>query len=130
MSAIFDASKIQIKWVGISIIVFIVAQALIMLVFGIANVFTLGIFRFLLNLILPPLVYLGTGYITGRISPGITIFEPAIGSGLIVTLSSFLGFNGRLNLVLTILLAALAFILSLVGAYIGEKQQLNKNKEA
>lgn len=128
MSQIFDVSKIQIKWVGLSIVIFIIAQIIIAVVFGLVNLVTIGVLGLLLGWAVPLIVYFLTGLITGILSPGITIFEPAIGAGLIVTIGSILGFNGKTNPFATLLLAVLAFVLALVGAYIGEKQQINKNK--
>lgn len=130
MSKIFDISQIQIKWVGISIIVFIVAQLVITGAFAIVNLFTLGILKLLLGWLVPLLIYFITGLITGILSPGITIFEPAIGAGLTVTVASLIGLNGRMGLVPTILIAAIAFVLALIGAYIGEKRQLKRSQEA
>ena len=130
MSEIFDVSKIQLKWVGISIIIFIIAQTILAVVFALANVLTIGVLGMLLGWALPLIVYFITGFITGIVSPGITIFEPAVGAGLTVTIASIIGLNGKQNFVSTILLAVLAFVLALVGAYIGEKRQLKNSKKA
>ncbi|MEM5948775.1 hypothetical protein WKV44_09515 [Spirochaetia bacterium 38H-sp] len=112
------------KWVGISIIIFFIAQIIFSIAFSILGIMTLGI-GFLLFLILKPVVYYAGGLITGYISPGITIKEPAIGAFIIAVLGIILDSRhfGIGRLILSALSGGLAFFLALVGASTGEKMQ-------
>lgn len=115
---------IQWKWVGISIIIFFIVQIVFSFAFAILGIMTLGI-GFILFLILKPVVYYAGGLITGYISPGITIKEPAIAALIISVLgiifdSSHFGLG---RLLLSVISGAVAFFLAIIGASAGEKMQ-------
>ncbi|MBN1647209.1 MAG: hypothetical protein JW874_04180 [Spirochaetales bacterium] len=114
----------QFKWVLVSIVIMFLTQGLLSLVFGLLGVLTLGI-GFILFLVIKPLTYFAGGYITGRVSPGITIIEPAIGAVVItvigVLFDSHRLFAGRLlSLIISGVIACAAAIF---GAALGEKAQ-------
>jgi hypothetical protein len=116
--------RIEWKWVLVSIVVFLVIQVALSLVFGIFGVITLG-FGFVLFVIVKPLTYFIGGIVTGRLSPGVTIREPAIGAvivsvlGIIFDASRAAG--GRI--LWMIVSGVIAFFLALAGAQIGERMQ-------
>jgi len=125
----FNFSQINWKWVGISILIFAVAQIILGAVFGLIGILTLGLGFIIFSWLVKPLVYLVTGFVTGILSPGITLFEPAIGSLIATLVGSILHiFNYRGGFFMIIFSGALAFIISLIGAYMGEKKSINKKE--
>ena len=124
MAPQFDFSHINWKWIFISIVIFFIAQIIISIIFGIFGVVTLGL-GFLLFIILKPLTYFIGGYITGYISPGLTMTEPAIGAVVIVILGTvFDASRARAgNIFWMIISGILAFFVALYGAYYGELKQ-------
>ena len=117
-------TRIEWKWVLVSIIVFLVIQVVLSVIFGIFGLLTLG-FGFVLFLVVKPLTYFIGGIVTGRMSPGITIREPAIGAVVISVLGiifdSTRAPGGRV--LWMIVAGVLAFLLALAGAQIGERMQ-------
>lgn len=119
MATEFDLSKIDWKWVGISVLIFIVAQVALSVVFSVIGVLTLGI-GFILFMVFKPLVYFLGGYITGRISPGLTIFEPAVGA-LIVSIGGAILDRGAGSILGVVISAIIAFFAAVFGASLGER---------
>ncbi|WP_028974652.1 hypothetical protein [Spirochaeta cellobiosiphila] len=119
-------NEIRWSWVGISLIIMVVTQVLLGFAFTVFGLATLGM-GFLLFLFLKPITYFVGGFITGYISPGITIVEPAIGVVLATVLSIIFDsqrlFPGRLiGLIFT---SVIAFFLAIWGASLGERVQGN-----
>lgn len=115
-------TRIEWKWVFASILVFLVIQVLLSVVFGVFGLLTLG-FGFVLFLILKPLTYFIGGIVTGRMSPGVTIREPAIGA-VIVSVAGIIfdaGRSGGGRVLWMIVSGIIAFLLALAGAQIGER---------
>jgi hypothetical protein len=110
------------KWFIVSIIIFFILQLILTIVFGIIGVITLGI-GFILFLILKPAAYFIGGFLTGLISPGITMKEPAFGAASIAALGllfDLLRFSPG-KMIGTIIATVVAFFIALIGAYLGEK---------
>jgi hypothetical protein len=115
------------KWVGIGVIILLVVQFALSLVFGIFGLLTLG-FGFLLFAILKPVAYFLGGLLTGYVSPGITIREPAI-AAVIVAVAGILfdaGRTGAGTVLLMIISVVIALVLAVAGAQIGERMQRNR----
>lgn len=110
------------KWVGLGIVILLIVQFALSLVFGIFGLLTLG-FGFVLFIVLKPIAYFLGGLLTGYVSPGITIREPAI-AAVIVSVGGILfdaGRNGRLlGMVIS---GVIALVLAVAGAQIGERMQ-------
>lgn len=119
-----STTRVAWKWVALSVLIFVVVQIAISIVFGIFGFLTLGI-GFVLFLILKPLTYFFGGMITGYLSPGITIREPAIGAVIVSTLGIiFDASRAPAGRVLWLILSgAIAFFVALAGAQIGERMQ-------
>jgi len=119
--------SIDWKWVLVSLVVLLAAQIALSIVFGILGILTLGI-GWVLFLFLKPAVYFLGGMLTGYISPGITIREPAIAAVVIAVVGAI--FDGRGSgggtLIATIVAAVIAFFCALAGAQIGERIQRNR----
>lgn len=119
-----STSGIAWKWVALSVLIFVVVQIAMSIIFGIFGFLTLGI-GFILFLILKPLTYFFGGMITGYLSPGITIREPAIGAVIVSTLGIILDASrapaGRV--LWLIISGVIAFFVALAGAQIGERMQ-------
>jgi len=114
------AGGIQWKWVLISLGIFFVAQLILGVVFVIFGVLTFG-FGFLLFLILKPAIYFVGGYITGTLSPEITIKEPAIGALIMVVLGSFFdSTRAESSFLWLIISGAVAYFCALWGARLAE----------
>lgn len=111
--------NIQWKWVLISIVIFVILQVVFSVVFAIFGILTLG-FGFLLFVILRPIVYFVGGYITGMLSPGITIKEPAIGALIVVILGTLFDSTHSTGLFWLIISAAVSYFCALWGAQLGE----------
>lgn len=126
MDKLFDFNKVDWKWVGISCIIFIVAQIILRAAVGIFGVITLGL-GWLLFLVITPAVYLVGGFLTGYASPGVTLIEPGIGALVTVIVGTILFSSG--GGISVIFGAVIAFIFALIGAYMGEKfQAQTRNK--
>lgn len=118
----YDSGTIQWNWVFISMAIFFVAQVILGVVFTIFGVLTLGI-GFLLFIIFKPIVYFIGGFITGKLSPGLTIKEPAIGALIMVVLGTiFDSSHSTSGLGWLILSSIIAFGCALFGAQIGESK--------
>jgi hypothetical protein len=119
--------KIDWKWVLVAAAIFLVAQLALSLVFGLLGVITLG-FGFVLFLILKPVTYFLGGLLTGYVSPGVTVREPAIAAVIISIAGAILDGRGEGGgrLLGTIVAAAVAFLCALAGAQIGERMQRNR----
>ena len=120
-------TKLDWKWVGLSVLTFLVVQVVLNIVFGVFGILTLGI-GFLLFVIVKPLTYFLGGIATGRLSPGITIREPAIGA-IVVSVAGIIFDTSRASgssILWMIVSGVVAFFLALAGAQIGERMQRNK----
>ncbi len=120
-------AKLEWKWVGLSVLIFLVVQVVLSVVFGVFGLLTLG-FGFLLFLIVKPLTYLLGGIATGYFSPGITIREPAVGA-VIVSVVGIIFDASRSSggaILWMIISGVVAFFLALAGAQIGERMQRNR----
>jgi hypothetical protein len=101
--------------------VFLITQIVVNVAFAVFGLMTLGI-GFLLFLIAKPVVYFIGGFVTGRLSPGITIREPAIGAVVISVLGTVFD-AGRADggqVFGMIISGIVAFALALWGARLGE----------
>ncbi len=119
-------AKLEWKWIAISVLIFLVVQVALSIVFGVFGFITLG-FGFLLFVIVKPLTYFLGGIATGRLSPGITIREPAIGAA-IVSVAGIIFDASRSSvesILWMIVSGVVAFLLALAGAQIGERMQRN-----
>ena len=119
--------KIEWKWVLIALAIFLAAQLALSIIFGIVGVLTLGIGLILFVIIKPATYFLG-GMLTGYVSPGVTIREPAIAAVIATVLGAL--FDGRGEgggrLIWTIVAAVIAFLVALAGAQIGERMQRDR----
>jgi hypothetical protein len=127
MASRFDFGHMEWKWVLVSIVIFLVAQVLFSVVFGVLGILTLGI-GFILFVIIKPVTYFVGGYLTGLLSPGVTLAEPAIGAVVITLLGSLFDISrihhGRLGW--AIISSIVAFIVALIGASFGERAQRSR----
>ena len=124
-----NSPVLNLKWIGASMLIFFVVQLVLSIAFGIFGILTLGI-GFLLFIIIKPIVYFVGGFITGILSPGVTIKEPAIGAVAITVLGGIFdaGILLQGRMIGTILASILAFIVALVGATIGENMTGSRNQ--
>lgn len=117
-------SILQWKWIFVSILVFLAAQFALSLVFGFLGVVTLGI-GFALFLIIKPVTFFAGGFVSGLLSRGITIVEPAIGAGTMTFLGGILDATWLLPRRISWVIgwSILAFVVALIGAFFGERAQ-------
>lgn len=119
-----SSSTIDWKWVFLGFLILLAVQVVVRIAFVVFGVLTLG-FGFLLFMIVRPLSYFIAGMITGAVSPGITLREPAIAAAIVAVggtlFDASTAAGGRL--LWLILSAVIAFFLSLAGARIGERRQ-------
>ncbi len=118
------SEPIQWKWMLISILIFVVVQVVLNVVFTVFGILTLG-FGFLLFVIVKPVTYLIGGMVTGYLSPGVTLREPAIGAVVVAVGGTvFDATRARPGNVLWMIVAGvIAFVVALAGARIGEQMQ-------
>ena len=116
------------KWVLISFIIYIVAELLIGALLGniIVGSYISIQLRFMLQGLFNLISFFIGGIIIGLISPGIRIYEPAIGAfiavALMIILSLFTPYSFiQFSLTKIFFGGGIAFILALTGARIGEK---------
>ena len=122
------SGKLQWKWVGLTFIFYVLFYLLPL-------VAAIEIFP---NLLIIPSVWIFGGIIivsaiAGYLSEGVTIWEPAIaGAGLIVLLLGYtalvafpMAFRGAFlrGVVFVVVPAVIVFILSMTGAWLGERAQ-------
>ena len=127
MSDLNSSSSLQWKWVFISIGIFFLAQIAISIVMFIVGIFTLGI-GFVLFIFLKPIAYFITGIVTGYLSPGVTIKEPAIGAVIVSVISLLYEIfkSGDGAIFSTIFVGIIAYFVAIAGAKIGERLQGNR----
>ncbi|MCG8569066.1 MAG: hypothetical protein MJB14_02895 [Spirochaetes bacterium] len=113
-----EQSNINIKWIGISMIIFLVAQIAVTILSPLIVIFTLGLGIFLLK----PITYFLCGLITGYLSPGVTIAEPAIGAVIITVVGLFLD-RGQHGFFSVLIASLIAFFCAVAGAKLGERMQ-------
>lgn len=120
--------SIDWKWVGIGLVILLAVQLALSISFSLLGFLTLG-FGFLLFAVLKPITYFLGGMLTGYVSPGITIREPAV-AAVIVAVAGILFDAGRTaggRLVGIIISGVIALILAIAGAQIGERMQRNRS---
>lgn len=107
-----------------SVGIFLVVQLLLSAVFGLFGILTLGI-GFVLFVVVKPLSYFAGGFLSGLFSRGITILEPALGAAVIAFLGGIFDIRWLVPHRLSWTLGAtiVAFLLALVGAFLGERAQ-------
>lgn len=112
------------KWILLSIAVFLIVQLLLSAVFGLFGILTLGI-GFLLFVIIKPVTFFAGGFVSGLVSRGVTILEPALGAALMTLLGGIFDARWLLphRLSWTIGSSVVAFAVALVGATLGERAQ-------
>jgi hypothetical protein len=122
MSDRSSLSTVQWKWVLASMGIFFVVQLVLNMAFVVFGLLTFG-FGFLLFAIVKPITYFVGGLVTGRLSPGVTITEPAIGAVAITVLGTIFDATqvarGRVGWM--ILSSFIAFLLAMWGARVGER---------
>lgn len=122
MSDRTSLSTVQWRWVLASMGIFLGVQLVLNLAFVVFGLLTLG-FGFLLFAVVKPITYFVGGLVTGRLSPGVTITEPAIGAVAITVLGTIFDASqvarGRIGWM--ILSSFIAFLLAMWGARIGER---------
>jgi hypothetical protein len=116
----------QLKWIIISMVIISMVQILVSFVYGVFVVATFGIGLVLIFLVKPFAYFVG-GMITGIISPGMPILEPALGAALITLLGALWDFRyfSGLKFFFLLVVTAVAFVLSMIGTRVGEKIQHN-----
>lgn len=118
------ATTIDWKWVGIGLVILLAVQLALSIAFTVLGVVTLG-FGFIMFVVLKPVTYFLGGLLTGYVSPGITIREPAV-AAVIVAVVGVIFDAGRSTggrLLGLIISSVLALILAIAGAQIGERMQ-------
>jgi hypothetical protein len=121
MSDYQNGGGLDWKWIFISMGIFFISQIVVNIAFTLLGIMTLG-FGFILFLIAKPVTYFIGGYVTGRLSPGITIREPAIGA-VIISIAGAVFDSSRVmgpRIIGVIISAVIAYALALVGAKMGE----------
>ncbi len=115
-----EQAAFRFGWLLASLLVFAVVQAGLSVVIGIGGFLTFGI-GWILYLILRPLAYFIGGLVTGAISPGITIREPAV-AALVATIGGAFLDAGRQGVIGLIIASVVAYAAALWGAQIGESR--------
>lgn len=117
--------RIDWKWVAIGLVILLAVQVALSIAFGLFGILTLGL-GFLMFAVLKPIAYFLGGLLTGYVSPGITIREPAV-AAVIVAVAGVLMDAGRGGRLLGMILSgAVALVLAVAGAQIGERMQRGK----
>ena len=113
------------KWVGLGLVILLAVQVALNIIFTVFGLLTLG-FGFLLFVIVKPVAYFLGGMLTGYVSPGITIREPAI-AAVIIAVAGVIFDAGSGGRILGIIISgAVALFLAIAGAQIGERMQRNR----
>lgn len=131
---LIPSGKLQWKWVGITFVFYVLFYLLPLIIFS----------ELLPNLGVIPGIWIFGGIIVvaavaGYISEGVTIWEPAIAAvGLVILLLGYIAlfvfpmaFRGAFlrGIVFIVIPATIVFVLSLTGAWLGERaQRLWKDK--
>ena len=123
-----EAQPFSKKWVLASTAIFVAVE---LFLGGLIGNLVVGTFmslnlRFLLQGLLNLISFFIGGFIIGLISPGIRIFEPALGAFLSVALMLCLSFFTpysfiQFSMTKMLIGGAIAFFLALTGARVGEK---------
>jgi hypothetical protein len=121
------ATRIDWKWVAIGIVILLAVQLALSITFTVFGLVTFGV-GFLLFIILKPVTYFLGGLLTGYVSPGITIREPAIAAVAVAVIGVLfdVGSTAGGRLLGVIFSSILALILAIAGAQIGERMQRNR----
>ncbi len=126
LSRRYSQEGVSVQWLLIAFLVQGVLTAA--LIFGLPMVITLLDFEGQNGmLVCIPVWFLG-GLLVGMISPGRTFIEPAVASLLVAIPTTFLLIQSQtvrtMPLFLYLIFAAIGILLTLIGAYIGERIQL------
>jgi len=127
MTDFIKFTGINWKWVGVSVLFFLILQVILGILYPLIGILTLGL-AFIFSFLIKPLIYFAGGFATGFLSPGITIYEPAIGA----LISSVIGFilegssKRGIGILALIISTVIAFICGLAGAALGEKKSQKK----
>jgi len=122
----YQQEGVSIQWL---LIAFLVQGVLTgALVFGLPLVVTLLDFEGQNGMLVCIPVWFVGGLLVGMISPGRTFIEPAVASLLVAIPTTFLLIQSQtvrtMPLFLYLIFAAIGILLTLIGAYIGERIQL------
>jgi hypothetical protein len=122
----YQQEGVSISWLLIAFLVQGVLTAA--LIFGLPMVLTILDFEGQNGMLMcVPVWFLG-GLLVGMISPGRTFIEPAVASLLVAIPTTFLLIQSQtvrtMPLFLYLIFAAIGILLTLIGAYIGERIQL------
>ena len=130
---IFSMQNFSKQWMWISFGIFIVTE---LILGGLVGGLVVGKFmslhlRFMLQGLLNLIAYFVGGVIIGLISPGVRIYEPAVGAFLSVlvmlVLTLFTPFSFiHFSLTKVLIGGGIAFFLALTGAKIGERMAGNR----
>lgn len=132
-----ERQPFSIKWVVLSMIVFVVVELLLGVLLGhfVVGKYASINLKFVLQGVLNLSSYLIGGFIIGLVSPGIRVYEPGVGAFLAIALMlgltlftpfAFIQFNA----IKLLLGGGIAFCLALAGAMWGERLAGNKLPEA
>src|ERR1700722_16665107 len=122
----YQQEGVSVQWLGIAVLVQGVLPAA--LVFGLPMVLPMLDFEGQNGMLMCiPVWFLG-GLLVGMISPGRTFIEPAVASLLVAIPTTFLLIQSQtvrtMPVFLYLIFAGIGILLTLIGAYIGERIQL------
>ena len=128
-----DAQTFSVKWVLLSVLIYIIAEIVLGIWVGgmvVGKYMSLSL-RFMLQGILNLVSYFVGGFIIGLISPGLRIYEPAAGAFLAVSLMLLLSFFTpyrfiQFSMTKMLVGGGIAFFLALAGARLGERLSGNR----
>ena len=124
------------KWMIISIVIFIATEVVLGILIGkfiVGNYVSINL-RYLVQGVLNIASYFVGGFIIGIISPGLRIYEPAVGAFLSVAIMICISFLTpfrfiHFSMTKIIIGGGIAFFLALLGARLGEKIAGNRLTE-
>ena len=128
-----DAQTFSVKWVLLSVLIYIIAEIVLGIWVGgmVVDKYMSLSLRFMLQGILNLVSYFVGGFIIGLISPGLRIYEPAAGAFLAVSLMLLLSFFTpyrfiQFSMTKMLVGGGIAFFLALAGARLGERLSGNR----
>jgi hypothetical protein len=121
-----EVHAFSMKWVLFSVLIYITAEIVLGLWVGgvvVGKYISISL-RFMLQGLLNLASYFVGGFIIGLISPGLRIYEPAVGAFLAVSLTLLLSFFApysfiQFSMTKMLLGGGIAFFLALAGARLG-----------
>lgn len=120
-------SSFQWKWVIRGVVVGAIVMGVIV------GVTARGFHNFFIPSLIACTGFVVTGIIVGYYSPGVTIREAAVGGAILAVLllvSLLTVFGHRMSVVQTIITLVFGYLLSLVGAWVGERLQEDRAESA